>query len=87
MTCPMLSTMARDWANISSLTRMADRGLVGSVNTKRRMNQYISVPVFHELPGRQHVRVTVEYITGELKVYVVDRAVLADLLKRLDPPA
>jgi hypothetical protein len=32
------------------------------------------------------VRVTVEYVTGELKVYVVDRAVLADLLKRLDPP-
>jgi hypothetical protein len=30
--------------------------------------------------------VTVEYVTGELKVYVVDRAVLADLLKRLDPP-
>jgi hypothetical protein len=86
MTCPMLSTMARDWANISSLTRMADRELVGSVNTKRRMNQYISVPVFHEPPGRQHVRVTVEYITGELKVYVVDRAVLAKVLKRLDSP-
>jgi hypothetical protein len=32
------------------------------------------------------LRVTVEYVTGELKVYVVDRAVLADLLKRLDPP-
>lgn len=30
------------------------------------------------------LRVTVEYVTGELKVYVVDRAVLADLLKRLD---
>jgi hypothetical protein len=26
------------------------------------------------------LRVTVEYVTGELKVYVVDRAVLADLL-------
>ena len=33
------------------------------------------------------LRVTVEYVTGELKVYVVDRAVLADLLKRLDLPA
>jgi hypothetical protein len=30
------------------------------------------------------LRVTVEYVTGELKVYVVDRAVLADLLKRLE---
>jgi hypothetical protein len=44
------------------------------------------VEFVHEPPGRQHVRVTVEYVTGELKVYVVDRAVLADLLKRLDPP-
>jgi hypothetical protein len=44
------------------------------------------VEFFHEPPGRQHVRVTVEYVTGELKVYVVDRAVLADLLKRLGPP-
>jgi hypothetical protein len=42
------------------------------------------VEFFHEPPGRQHVRVTVEYVTGELKVYVVDRAVLADLLKRLE---
>jgi hypothetical protein len=32
------------------------------------------------------VRVTVEYVTGEMKVYMVDRAVLADLLKRLDSP-
>jgi hypothetical protein len=44
------------------------------------------VEFFHEPPGRQHVRITVEYITGELKVYVVDRMVLADLLRRLNPP-
>ena len=43
------------------------------------------VEFFHEPPGRQHVRVTVEYVTGELKVYVVDRAVLADLLKSVLP--
>ena len=43
------------------------------------------VEFFHEPPGRQHVRVTVEYVTGELKVYVVDRAVLAEVLKRLPP--
>src|SRR5918993_5093454 len=44
------------------------------------------VEFFHQPPGRQLVRITVEYITGELRVHIVDRAVLADLLKRLTPP-
>ncbi len=47
MTCPLRSTMARDWARASSLTRTAERGLVGSVNTRRRMNQYKNVSAFH----------------------------------------
>ncbi len=30
-------------------------------------NKVRRVEFFHEPPGRQHVRVTVEYVTGELK--------------------
>jgi hypothetical protein len=44
------------------------------------------VEFFHEPPDRRHVWVTIEYTTGEMRVHVVDRRVLADLLRRLNPP-
>jgi hypothetical protein len=43
------------------------------------------VEIFHEPPGREYGRVTVEYVTGEMRVHLVDRTMLADLLKRLNP--
>ena len=43
------------------------------------------VEFFHQPPGRKYVRITVEYITGEMRVHVVHRSLLAALLERLNP--
>jgi len=41
------------------------------------------VELLHEPPGREHVRVTVEYVRGPMKVFAVDRSLLTLLLKEL----
>jgi hypothetical protein len=61
------------WRTCSLVTGNPWKGL-----SARKHEKVVKTPLL--------LRVTVEYVTGELKVYVVDRAVLADLLKRLDPP-
>ena len=41
------------------------------------------VELLHEPPGHEHVRVTVEYVRGPMKVFAVDRSLLTLLLKEL----
>ena len=41
------------------------------------------VELLHEPPGREHVRVTVEYVRGEMKVFTVDKSLLTLLLEEL----
>jgi len=40
---------------------------------------------FHQLPGREYIRVTVEYVNSEVRVHVVDSSVLAALLEKVTP--
>jgi hypothetical protein len=37
----------------------------------------------HEPPGRERVRVTAEYVTGEVRVLMVHKSVLATVLEEL----
>jgi hypothetical protein len=41
------------------------------------------VELFHQPPGRERVRVTAEYITGEVRVLMVHKSVLATVLEEL----
>jgi hypothetical protein len=41
------------------------------------------VELFHQPPGRERVRVTAEYITGEVRVLLVHKSVLATVLEEL----
>jgi hypothetical protein len=41
------------------------------------------VELYHEPPGREVVRVTVEYVTGEVRVLTVHKSVLATVLENL----
>jgi hypothetical protein len=41
------------------------------------------VEISHEPPTRERVRVTVEYVTGEVKVLTVHKSVLATVLEEL----
>ncbi len=41
------------------------------------------VEFFHQPPGREHVRVTVEYASGEVRVFMVRKGLLASVLARL----
>jgi hypothetical protein len=41
------------------------------------------VELFHQPPGRERVRVTAEYVTGEVRVLMVHKSVLATVLKEL----
>jgi hypothetical protein len=42
------------------------------------------VKLCHQPPGRERVRVTVEYASGEVRVYEVHKTLLATLLGELD---
>ena len=46
-------------------------------------DQVRKVEIFHQPPGREHVRVTVEYATGEVWVVTVHKSLLAIVLERL----
>jgi hypothetical protein len=41
------------------------------------------VELCHQLPGRGRVRVTVEYVSGEVRVLTVHKSLLATLLEEL----
>jgi hypothetical protein len=41
------------------------------------------VELLHEPPSRERVRVTVEYVTGEVKVLTVHKSLLATVLEEL----
>jgi hypothetical protein len=41
------------------------------------------VEISHEPPTRERVRVTVEYVTGEVRVLTVHKSVLATVLEEL----
>jgi hypothetical protein len=41
------------------------------------------VEFFHQPPGREHVRVTVEYASGEVKVFMVHKGLLTSVLAQL----
>jgi hypothetical protein len=41
------------------------------------------VELWHQLPGRESVRVTVEYVSGEVRVFRVHKTLLAALLEDL----
>jgi hypothetical protein len=41
------------------------------------------VELWHEPPGRERVRVTVEYVTGEVRVLTVHKSLLATVLEVL----
>jgi hypothetical protein len=43
------------------------------------------VELFHQPPGREYVRVTVEYVSSEVRVHVVNKSLLAALLEELNP--
>jgi hypothetical protein len=40
--------------------------------------------LLHQAPGRERVRVTVEYVNGEARIHEVHKSLLATLLKELD---
>ena len=41
------------------------------------------VELLHQPPGRERVRVTVEYVSGEVRVLTVHKSVLASVLEEL----
>jgi hypothetical protein len=43
------------------------------------------VEFLHQPPGGEYERVTVEYVGGEVRVHVVYKSFLADLLEALNP--
>jgi hypothetical protein len=46
-------------------------------------DQVRKVELFHEPPSREHVGVTIEYVTGEIRVLTVHQSVLATVLENL----
>jgi len=57
----------------------------GSEAFHRDPDKVRKVEFFHQPPGREHVRITVEYVSGEVRVHVVHRSLLAALLEKLNP--
>jgi hypothetical protein len=43
------------------------------------------VEFVHQPPGGEYERVTVEYVNGEVRVHVIDKSFLADLLGEINP--
>ena len=43
------------------------------------------VQFVHQPPGGETVRATVEYLNGEVRVHVIHKSLLADLLEELNP--
>lgn len=60
---------------------MSDRALT----FHRNPDKVRKVEFFHQPPGREYVRVTVEYVSSEVRVHVVYKSLLAALLEELNP--
>jgi hypothetical protein len=43
------------------------------------------VEFVHQAPGGESVRATVEYVNGEVRVHVVYKSLVAELLEELNP--
>jgi hypothetical protein len=43
------------------------------------------VELVHQPPGGESVRCTLEYVNGEVRVHVIDKSLLAELLEELNP--
>jgi hypothetical protein len=43
------------------------------------------VEFVHQPPGGEYVRATVEYVSGEVRVHVVYKSLVAELLEELNP--
>jgi hypothetical protein len=52
-------------------------------NSRLDPDQVRNVEILHQPPGREHVRVTVEYATGEMRVFTVHKSLLATVLEKL----
>lgn len=65
----------------------AERGFVsdGPDASHRDPDKVRKMEFFHQPPGRENVRVTVEYVSGEVRVHVVRKSLLAALLEELNP--
>ncbi len=59
-----------------SLSDIADRFYLDPDKVRK-------VEISHEPPTRERVRVTVEYVTGEVKVITVHKSLLATVLEEL----
>ena len=46
-------------------------------------NEVRKMELCHELPGRERVRVTVEYVTSEVRVLTVHKSLLAAVLEEV----
>jgi hypothetical protein len=57
----------------------------GSGTFHRDPDKVRKVEFLHQPPGREYVRVTVEYVSGEVRVHVVYKSLLAALLEELNP--
>ena len=57
----------------------------GSDPLHRDPDKVRKVESFLPPPGREHVRVTVEYVSGEVRVHEVYKPLLAASLKELNP--
>jgi hypothetical protein len=44
-----------------------------------------NVQFVHQPPGGETVRATLEYVNGEVRVHVIYKSLLADLLEELNP--
>jgi hypothetical protein len=73
------------WSDTSFLR--AERGAVsdGSDTFHRNPDKVRKVEFFHQPPGREHVRVTVEYVSDEVREHMVSKSLLAALLEELNP--
>ena len=57
----------------------------GSDTFHRNPDKVRKVEFFHQPPGRENVRVTIEYVSDEVRVHVVYKSLLAALLEELNP--
>jgi hypothetical protein len=57
----------------------------GSDTLHRDPDKVRTVESFLSAPGREHVRVTVEYVSGEVRVHEVYKPLLAASLEELNP--
>jgi hypothetical protein len=63
----------------------AERSKVISTTFHSDPDKVRKVELVHQPPGGESVRGTVEYVGGEVRVHVIDKSLLAELLEELNP--